>query len=80
MLSRAHVGLILCGFASLAQAQPPNGQERAVVEVLKAGGSVKRDPKLTGKPIIGVELTACTISEAGLEQLRFLTDLQTLDL
>jgi hypothetical protein len=80
MRSRAHVGLILCGLAALAQAQPDANQERAVAEVLKAGGSVKRAAKLPGKPIIGVELTACTISESGLEQLRFLTDLQTLDL
>ena len=65
-----------CGIGGAAGRGPGS----AVAEVLKAGGSVRRDLKQTGKPIVCVELTACTISEAGLEQLRFLTDLQTLDL
>ena len=55
-------------------------EEAAVAAVLSVGGTVTRDNNLPGKPVVKVELTACSISPAGFEKLRFLKRLQHLDL
>ena len=52
----------------------------AVKAVEKLGGKVTRDDKLPGKPVIGVNLPATKVTDAGLKELKDLKQLTTLDL
>ena len=68
---------VLAFLPALAESQP---EADAVAEILKAGGTVIRDEKLPGKPVVRVELTACQISPKAFDKIRSLTQLQYLDL
>src|SRR5438309_8637075 len=50
----------------------------AVKAVEKLGGTVTRDDKLPGKPVIGVNLAGTQVTDAGLKELKDLKQLTTL--
>jgi hypothetical protein len=66
----------LCGCA----AQPQTEQDKAVVEVTRLGGKLEFDGGSPGKPVIKVELSGSGVTDAGLDQLKALTQLRTLTL
>ncbi len=61
-------------------AEPRTGQGKAVAKVNKLGGRVTIDEKDPDKPVIGIDLTATLITDAGLDGLKALTRLQRLAL
>jgi beta-lactamase regulating signal transducer with metallopeptidase domain len=68
---------------SLASSQPAEAnpeQAKAVAEIEKLGGKVSVDEKSPDKPVIGVDLDSTKVTDTGLEHLRGLTKLQTLNL
>ena len=52
----------------------------AVKAVEKLGGTVTRDDKLPGKPVIGVNLAGTQVTDASLKELKDLKQLTTLNL
>jgi hypothetical protein len=80
MKSHLHVVVLVIVAGSLGAQPVSPDRERAVAEVLKAGGKVQRDEKRAGRPIVAVDLTACEVTAAGLKFLPSLTELETLDL
>src|SRR5204862_6469332 len=52
----------------------------AVKAVENLGGKVTRDDKLPGKPVIGVNLPATKVTDAGLKELKDLKQLTSLNL
>src|SRR5438094_747126 len=52
----------------------------AVKAVEKLGGTVTRDDKLPGKPVIAVNLAGTQVTDAGLKELKDFKQLTTLDL
>src|SRR5436190_11057360 len=52
----------------------------AVKAVEKLGGKVTRDDKLPGKPVIGVSFFGTQVTDAGLKELKDLTQLKELSL
>src|SRR5437764_2879127 len=72
--------LLASGFALLLTGQLSAGEADAKAEkAIKAmGGSVFRDQKAKGKPIVVVYLGASKVTDAGLKELADLTSLQTL--
>jgi hypothetical protein len=74
------VGLLLLAPGALGPQAQRTDQDRAVAAILKAGGTVEREAGRKGKPVVGVTLTACEISAAGLALLPALTELRSLDL
>jgi len=55
-------------------------QAAAVAAIKKLGGRVTLDEKNLGKPVIGVNLSRQPVTDAGLEHLKRLTSLHTLNL
>ena len=55
-------------------------QAKAVAEITRLGGKVTVDEKSPGKPVIGVSLRHVEVTDAGLECLKELSQLQLLDL
>ncbi len=55
-------------------------QAKAIAEIEKLGGKVTVDKKSPDKPAIRVDLQGSEVTDAGLEHLKGLTELQTLDL
>lgn len=76
--------LTLCGLMSwLVLGSPATGRAdvgKSVAFVEKLGGSVTRDEKMPGKPVVGVILYGPKMTDAGLKELASLTNLTTLDL
>jgi hypothetical protein len=54
--------------------------DKAVKAIEKLGGTVTRDDKATGKPIVGVDLDRTQVTDAGLKMLAGLKQLQKLNL
>src|SRR5262249_54974808 len=54
------------------------GEDKAVKAIEKLGGSITRDEKTKGKPIVGVDLGDTTVTDPGLKELAGLKQLQTL--
>ena len=57
-----------------------NEQEKAIAEIEALGGRVEFDEKRSGKPGIQVDFSFLPVTDAGLEQLKGLRQLQWLDL
>jgi hypothetical protein len=55
-------------------------QEKAVSEIEKLGGKMEFNEKAQGRPVISVELSGTKVTDAGLEHLKGLTQLQQLHL
>jgi hypothetical protein len=55
-------------------------EERAVNAILKLGGSVERDEKLPGQPVVGVSLCGIGVTDSELRELKDLKGLQRLRL
>ena len=55
-------------------------QQRAILEIEKLGGKVAVDDKCPGKPVIGVSLNECNLTDALLVELTKLPRLRELDL
>ena len=72
---------LLVACVQLGWAAEPNAeQSKAVVEIQQLGGRVTMDEKSPGKPVIAVELGMSRVTDAGLENLRGLTELRWLHL
>src|SRR5438874_4326071 len=69
------VGLLLACLSGAARAD----EASAVKAVEKLGGTVTRDDKLPGKPVIGVNLAGTQVTDAGLKELKDLKQLTYLD-
>ncbi len=54
------------------------GEDRAVAFVQKLGGTVIRDEKTPGKPVVTVKLSDTDVTDAGLKELAPLKNLTTL--
>ncbi len=57
-----------------------DAEAKAARFVEKAGGTVAREPKLKGNPVVGVNLSAKKVADADLKEIAALAQLQTLDL
>ncbi len=73
-------GLCPAMLASGWAAEADSGQAKAIAEIKKLGGRVIIDEKSAGKPVIGVDLAACKVADAGLEHLKELKHLKSLSL
>ena len=62
------------------QGHHENRQDKAIAAIEKLGGTVTVDEKKPGKPVKSVALHAFQVTDAGLEHLKWLTQLQSLDL
>jgi hypothetical protein len=67
----ALLSLLLCSFSAFAD------EERAVEVIKKSGGSVERDPKAPGKPVVAVSF-GNGVMDADLKELTALKNLRTL--
>src|SRR5262249_42074159 len=66
---------VLLGLLALAVAG--RADEAATLKMIeKLGGSVMRDDKLPGKPVVWVDLRGTKITDAGLKELKELKNLQ----
>ena len=74
--------LIIClsACARPTALQPSVQEEKAVQTIEALGGNVKWDDKISGRPVVEVDLSLSMITDAGLKDLKELKDLQTLDL
>ncbi|MFO0866972.1 MAG: hypothetical protein U0744_20410 [Gemmataceae bacterium] len=54
--------------------------EASAVKMIEIGGTLTRDHKLPGKPVIGMDLRDTQISDADLKHLESLVDLKALKL
>jgi hypothetical protein len=63
------IGPILLFFPPVRGAEP-NPEQRAVAEIEKVGGEVRRDEKKPGKPIVAVSFALGSNTNKGLEQLK----------
>ena len=63
------LGLLLAPIFCWA-AEPKTDQARAIAEIEKLGGKVTVDEKSPGKPVISVDLNACSVRDTGLHCLR----------
>jgi hypothetical protein len=73
-------GLLVAVMSSVSAAEPNAEQAKAVAEIEKLGGRVKVDEKSPGKPVILVYLDGTQVTDAGLEHLKGLSQLRTLNL
>ena len=60
--------------------EPNEEQAKAVAEIKKLGGGVTVDEKNPDKPVICVDFSDTNVTDAGLELLKGLPELQRLDL
>ena len=74
------LGLSLAVVASGYAAEANPEQAKAVAEVEKLGGKVTIDEKSLDKPVMGVDLSYTKVTDAGLEHLKGLTNLLSLNL
>jgi uncharacterized protein YjbI with pentapeptide repeats len=74
------LGLLLGVVASGCTANVNPEQAKAIAEIEKLGGKVTFDEKSREKSVIGVNLSGTTVTDAGLEHLKGLTQLQELSL
>ena len=63
-----------------APARADEAEDKAVAFVKKLGGSVDRDEKAPGKPVVEVFLSNTKVTDAGLKELAALKSLTQLDL
>ncbi len=61
-------------------AEPNTDEAKAIAEIKKLGGKVTPDEKSPGKPVIEVNLGRTKVTDAGLANLKALTQLQSLNL
>src|SRR5207249_701618 len=62
------------------QDQADDAEAKAVEAITKLGGTVTRDDKLPGKPVIAVNLYGTKVTDAGLKELKHLKQLTSLNL
>ncbi len=79
------VGMMVCNAAEqpakpTATNKPNALQDAAIAAIRKLGGRVTIDTKSPDRPVIFVFLGGTQVTDAGLEHLKGLTSLQTLDL
>ena len=65
--------LVVCGAA-----EPSADQAKAIAEIEELHGFVTRDETNPDKPVIGLDLTGSDVTDAGLQHLRGLPQLQEL--
>src|ERR1035437_906240 len=58
----------------------PETQEQAVAVFKKWGGKIERDAFTPNRPIVGLDLSGTKVTDVGLEHLKGLDQLQTLNL
>ncbi len=75
------VTLALVSFALClgASARADEAEDKAVALVEKRGGTVTRDEKRLGKPVVAVDLRGTTVADAGLKELAPFTNLSSLN-
>ena len=61
-------------------ADSTEAEDRDAQAVVWMGGSITRDDKAEGKPVVGVNLSETQVRDAGLKELKDLKNLQWLDL
>ena len=76
------IGILLLVLTSRAGAQnkPNLTQEQAIAAIRKMHGGVTVDKKISGKPVINVNLDQCNVLDDGLAQLKGPRELRKLDL
>jgi hypothetical protein len=86
---RLAIGLTVLSFTILAaglSAAPPakdkatKEEERAIAAIKKLGGSIERDSKLPGNPVVEVDLSGKQTTDADLAHLKAFPELRKLDL
>ena len=70
---------LLLGLLVLAVAGRAD-EATAVKMIEKLGGTVTRDNRIAGKPVVDVDLRGTKVTDAGLKELKEFKDLQTLNL
>ena len=70
----------VCGVCPCSSARADDAEDKAVALVENLGGSVTRNYKLPGKPVVGVGLTGTQVTDAELEELAPIKNLTTLNL
>ena len=76
------IALLVTLAAFLAGCGQPQAvrEEKAVSAIIKLGGTVTRDEKLPGRPVVGVKLGNYRVTDPDLKILKEFEGLQTLDL
>lgn len=84
-MSRSRFAALVLGsllvLPAWTQEKKPNAeQEYALAELKKLGARVRIEEKGPGQPDLAIDLSGCTVNEAGLVHLKALKNLRTLDL
>ena len=74
------LAVCLAGCGQPAARQPSGQEEKAVKAIESLGGKVTRDEKLSGRPVVEVNLGGTKITDAGLKELKELKGLRALNL
>ena len=72
--------LAVSGLGLGSPARADDAEDKAVAFVEKLSGTVTRDEKAPGKPVIAVDLRGRKLTDAGLKELTNLKNLTTLNL
>lgn len=79
-IMRLRCGLLVFVFSLLAGCHQPTAEERAVAEVERLGGEVRRDGKVPGMPVTAVNLAEGRVTDGQLEVVKRFPQLRSLDL
>src|SRR5438045_453059 len=72
--------LALGGVALWKARTSATAEQQAIATIEKLGGKIFRDPKMPGKPVVGVDLSSTKVSDATLKQLTALKQVRELSL
>lgn len=62
--------LALSGLCLGSSARADDAEDKAVALVEKLGGTVSRDQKAPGKPVVAVDLSGRKVTDAGVKELK----------
>jgi hypothetical protein len=74
------IAILLSSVAAGRTAQPRSGEEEAIDEIQELGARIAFDEENPAKPVIAVNFYGTKVTDAGLESLKDLTQLQRLQL
>jgi hypothetical protein len=80
VMTLAFLCVLVGGLTTGGRAEPPNARDRAVAAIEKLGGTVEVDETRPGRPVVGVDLSRSSITDADLVLLKALPELEVLDL